>query len=563
MDGGCRPAGRRGRRPETLVLGGGMRGVFRRGPRRRAAPHRLGRLVPLAVALVLLLAAAGCTGGGQEQAGGEAGSSQGQVLSITLDGAKNREAELQVVAQYLKQVGIDAQVRVWEYQTLVAEAQKGTRQAYATDWGSATFTPVDLAVPKLETGGRGNYSFYSNPEVDALFKEAAAATDEAKALEAYKKAQAILYEDAPWIFGYYLDAIEAASARVKNWQPSMDSRINLHDVELEGGDTLVVGLRADRILSLDPAAYRDRDTETVIRNIYDGLVTRTPDGRVVPEIAESWEQPDPTTYVFKLRRGIKFHNGEDLTADDVVFTFQRILAEDGLDGQPSPRKGLVEPLESIEKVDDYTVRMKLANPSAAFVQLLVHTQIVPKDYVEEVGSAGLSAKPVGAGPFRFVEGSLDGQIVLERFDDYYGGSPDLPPVGPAKLQRVVFRMMPEPATRIAALQNGEVHIIQEVPPDLVAQLEKDPNVQVKVTQGTRLYMIELNNKVLTDPRVRQALNYAIDWDAILKELYKGHAHRVATALLPSGFGYDESLQPYPYDPEKAKQLLREAGYKVD
>ncbi|WP_242822446.1 ABC transporter substrate-binding protein [Thermaerobacter marianensis] len=517
----------------------------------------------MVLVLVLALIAAGCTAGRQEQAGGEAGSSEGKVLTLTLDGAKNREAELQVIAQYLKQVGIDAQVRVWEYQTLVAEAQKGTREAYATDWGSATFTPVDLAVPKLETGGRGNYSFYSNPEVDRLFKEAAATTDEAIALEAYKQAQQILYQDAPWIFGYYLDAIEAASAKVKNWQPSMDSRINLHDVELEGGDTLVVGLRADRILSLDPAAYRDRDTETVIRNIYDGLVTRTPDGRVVPEIAESWEQPDPTTYVFKLRRGIKFHNGEDLTADDVVYTFERILADDGLDGQPSPRKGLVEPLQSVEKIDDYTVRMKLANPSAAFLQLLVHTQIVPKDYVEEVGSAGLSQRPVGAGPFRFVEGTLDGQIVLERFDDYYGGSPDLPPVGPAKVKRVIFRMMPEPATRIAALQNGEVHIIQEVPPDLVAQLENDPDVQVKVTQGTRLYMIELNTQKLADPRVRQALNYAINWDELLQELYKGHAHRVATAMLPSGFGYDESLKPYPYDPAKAKQLLQEAGYKVD
>ncbi|HEY8394705.1 MAG TPA: ABC transporter substrate-binding protein, partial [Thermaerobacter sp.] len=345
-------------------------------------------------------------------------------------------------------------------------------------------------------------------------------------------------------------------------QPSMDSRINLHDVELEGGDTLVVGLRADRIVSLDPAAYRDRDTETVIRNIYDGLVTRTPDGQVVPEIAESWEQPDPTTYVFKLRRGVKFHNGEDLTADDVVFTFERILAEDGLDGQPSPRKGLVEPLQRVEKVDDYTVRMKLAQPSQAFLQLLVHTQIVPKDYVEKVGSAGLAEKPVGAGPFRFVSGTLDGEIVLERFDDYYGGSPQLPPVGPAKLKRVVFRMMPEPVTRIAALKAGEVHIIQEVPPDQVEQLQGDPNVQVKVTQGTRLYMIELNNKKLADPRVRQALNYAIDWDAILKELYRGHAHRVATALLPSGFGYNPELKPYPYDPDKARELLRQAGYAV-
>jgi len=126
----------------------------------------------------------------------------------------------------------------------------------------------------------------------------------------------------------------------------------------------------------------------------------------------------------------------------------------------------------------------------------------------------------------------------------------------------VFRMMPEPVTRIAALKAGEVHIIQEVPPDQVEQLQGDPGIQVKVTQGTRLYMIELNNQKLADPRVRQALNYAVDWDAILKELYRGHAHRVATALLPSGFGYNPDLKPYPYDPDKARELLRQAGYAV-
>ncbi len=219
-------------------------------------------------------------------------------------------------------------------------------------------------------------------------------------------------------------------------------------------------------------------------------------------------------------------------------------------------------MERVEALDDYTVRMTLRDPSPVFLQLLVHTQIVPKDYLTRVGLAGFVQHPVGAGPFKFVQGRLDGDIVLERFDDYYGGSPELPPVGPAPLRRVVFRMMPEPGTRIAALLAGEVHIIHEVPPDAVAQLERARGVQVQVAPGTRLYAIELNNRRLTDPRVRQALNYAIDWETILRELYRGYAHRVATALLPSGFGYDETLQPYPYDPDRARELLREAGYVV-
>lgn len=505
----------------------------------------------IAAAAVAAALAVGCAGGKSSGPGDQNG---GKILTITLDGAQGRQAELQAVAGYLKQIGVDAQVRVWEYNTLVEEAKAGSRDAYATDWGSSTFSPFDLAIPKLKTGDRGNYSHYSSAELDELFDLASTSVDEGEAKNAYFRAQEIIYQDAPWIFGYYRDTIEANSVKVKNWKPAVDGRINLHKVSLEGGDTLVVGLRADRILSLDPANYRDRETETVIRNMFDGLVTRTPEGEVKPELAESWETPDALTYVFHLRKGVTFHNGEPLTADDVVFTFNRILAPDGINGQPSPRQGLLGPLSSVEKVDDYTVKMNLSSPSPVFLQLLVHTQIIPEEYYNQVGFEGFSANPVGAGPFRFAGGSLDTEISLERYDDYWDGAPPL--------KKVVFRMMPEPASRIAALKAGEVHIIQEVAPDSTQLLEEDPNVQVQVAEGTRLYMIELNTQRISDPRVRQALNYAVNWDEILQELYGGYAHRVSTAMLPSGFGYHDGLTPYPYDPDKARELLKEAGYAV-
>lgn len=486
------------------------------------------------------------------QAGGSQGAGPAKVFGITLDGAKNREAELQAVAGYLKQIGIDAQVRTWEYNTLVEEAKASSRLAYATDWGSSTFSPFDLAIPKLKSKDRGNFSHYSNPELDTLFALASSTLDEVKAKDAYFKAQDLLKQDAPWIFGYYMDTIEAASSKVKNWRPSTDGRINLHKVSLEGGDTLVVGLRSDKLLSLDPANYRDRETETVIRNMFDGLVTRTPDGQVAPELATAWSTPDDKTFVFKLRDGVRFHNGDPLTADDVVFTFSRILAPDGMDGKPSPRQGLLGPLQKVEKVDPLTVKMSLSSPSPVFLQLLVHTQIIPETYYKQVGFAGFGQKPVGAGPFKFAGGTLNSQITLERFDGYWGSK--------APLAKAVFRMMPEPGTRIAALKAGEVQIIQEVPVDSEADLKKDAHLQVQVAQGTRLYEIELNCEKLTDPKVRQALNYAVNWDEIVRELYKGHARRVSTALLPSGIGYNKALEAYPYDPAKAKALLKEAGY---
>jgi peptide/nickel transport system substrate-binding protein len=189
------------------------------------------------------------------------------------------------------------------------------------------------------------------------------------------------------------------------------------------------------------------------------------------------------------------------------------------------------------------VRFVLARPFPVFLQALVHFQIVPKKYIQTVGDRTFAERPIGAGPFRYVAGRVDSQIVLERYEHYYGGAPDIPPVGPAPLRGVVFRMMPEPATRVAALKAGEVHIVEDLPVDLIPEVERDPKTVVKATQGTRVYGVELNNArpPFNDVKVRQALNYAVNWEAILKSVYQ---------------------QAYPYDAARARTLLREAGYAV-
>ncbi len=486
------------------------------------------------------------------------------VLSVIVDTTADRSDEAQAIAEYLRAVGVSAEVRVWEWSALKERILAGERQMYLTDWGSAYFDPFDLAVPKLKTADRGNYSFYSNPRFDAALDAALGMTsaDEEARRHAYFEAQDILREDAPWVFGYSLLETEAARADVLDWKPSMDSRINLHDVGLKRGDTIVVGMAADSILTLDPAAYRDRMTETVIRNMFDGLVTRTADGRVVCEIAESWTASSDTEYVFKIRRDVKFHNGDPLTADDVVFSFDRVIREGAMGGRTSPRKGLLGPLVGVEKIDGYTVRFKLSSPFSVFLQALVHVQIVPEGYLMSVGDNAFARSPVGCGPFRFVDGRLDDRIVMERFDDYYGGSPDLPPVGPARVKRAIFRMMPDPTVRAAALKTGEVSIIQTVPAHLAASLSRDGKLQVRSVEGTRVYCAEMNcaRPPFDDVRVRKAMNHAIDWDTILATIYAGGASRLATGFLPSGFGYNPDLPPYGYDPQKARALLAEAGY---
>lgn len=324
--------------------------------------------------------------------------------------------------------------------------------------------------------------------------------------------------------------------------------------------TIVVGL-AQSLVTLDPANHRDRASETVIRNMYDGLVTRKPDGTVVPEIAESWDNPEPKIWEFKIRDGVKFHDGSELTIEDVKFTFDRIIQEGAMEGETSPRKGLLEPVLEVEIVSDDTIRFILEEPWPILLAMLPHQQIVSKAHVEAVGS-DLAIKPMGTGPFKFVEGSIDERIVLERFDDYYGGSPDIPPVGPAPAKRVIFEIMPEVSTRVAAIQSGDVQIIHNIPPDMIATLEADPDVIVKTVDGTRMHMFEMNVNMapFDDVRVRQAMNHAIDVGAIVDSVLLGHATAVAGPLLPHGFAVNPAIKPYGYDPEKAKELLAEAGY---
>ena len=326
-------------------------------------------------------------------------------------------------------------------------------------------------------------------------------------------------------------------------------------------DTIVVGLYQD-VLSLDPANHRNRTSETVIRNMFDGLVTRGPDMKIVPEIAESWNWIDDKTCEFKIREGITFHNGEALTAEDVEYTFNRIINEGGMDGESSPRKGLLGPLESVEMVDEYKVVFNLSEPWTVLLKMLPHQQIVPKDYLEEVGSEEFRKHPIGAGPFKFVEGKLNERIVLERFEEYYGGSPDLPPVGVAPLKTVIFEILPEGSTRVAALLSGECDIIQNVPSVDIPRIEKNSNCTIKYSKGTRANYLEMNitKSPLDNIKVRKAIAHAFNRELLIEMLYNGEGSVFAGPLFPYEEMSDASLTPYEYDPELSKSLLEEAGY---
>jgi peptide/nickel transport system substrate-binding protein len=228
----------------------------------------------------------------------------------------------------------------------------------------------------------------------------------------------------------------------------------------------------------------------------------------------------------------------------------------------SPRKGLIAPLESIEKTGDYTVVMHFSAAWPPALQMLVHQQIVPKHYLEEVGTEGFVANPIGTGPFKFVSAKGLDEIVMERFDDYYGGAPDLEPVGPACVRQAVFKVIPEASTRVAALLAGEVDIIQTVPAELVDTLAQTPGIQVQGAAGTQPKWMEMNVNAppFDDVQVRQAMNYAVDKDLIIEAIYGGRAVALPGPLSPYNNFVNKSLSPYAYDPDEALALLADAGW---
>jgi peptide/nickel transport system substrate-binding protein len=328
-----------------------------------------------------------------------------------------------------------------------------------------------------------------------------------------------------------------------------------------GAADIRVGFSLDA-LTLDPGNHRNRETETILRNMYDGLLTRDSKMKVVPELASSWTQVDTTTYEFKLRQGVKFHTGGEMTAEDVKFTFDRLIQKNRIDGKSSPRAGLLGPLKDVQIVDKYTVRLIMSAPWAILPAMLPFQEIVSKSFVEKVGDKGMATQADGTGPFKLLEWRKGDAIIMERFAGYYGGSPAIPPVGPAKADRVIFKVIPENSSRIAALLAGDVEIATEVPVHMMKQIEANKSTKVVKVNGTRSFFVALNNTKppFDNVLVRRAANHALDKRLIIDRILQKTATPINGVLSPDAFGFDATLPAYEYDVAKAKKLLAQAGF---
>lgn len=307
--------------------------------------------------------------------------------------------------------------------------------------------------------------------------------------------------------------------------------------------------------SMDPYVSATSGTVTAVNHIFDNLVQRDPlTMEIVPALATSWEITDDSVYEFSLREGVRFHNGDPFTAQDVVFSFAR-MREPGFEAMGNYVRPLID---RVEALDDHTVRITLVAPYAPFLNRLPTFYIVPAAYTSTVGDEAFAEAPIGTGPYRFVEWVHGNHWTFEAFSEHWAGAP--------AVERVTFRPIPEASTRIAALLSGAVDIIEQVNLPDVPRLEADPGVRVEAVNDNRIYFYAFQSRrpPFDDPQVRRALSYAVDWDEILG-IFDGYAFRVPLPGLPTDFGYAdyiEDLQPLlpTYDPEMARALLAEAGY---
>jgi peptide/nickel transport system substrate-binding protein len=311
-------------------------------------------------------------------------------------------------------------------------------------------------------------------------------------------------------------------------------------------DIITIAVRAAPN-NLDPRLANDETTARIGQLVLNGLMELDDNMRARPKLAERLEQTSPTTYLAHLRRGVKFHDGHELTSRDVVYSYRRLIDPEFT----SPYKSAFRPLASVDAVDDYTVLFTVKEPFAAFPAQLVEPGIVP-----DGAGAEMSTAPVGTGPYRFRRYVVDDRVEFAAFEDYYEGAP--------ANAGVVMKIVPDDTMRGLELRKGTVDItINDMAPDIIHQLAKSGEFRLKTSPGLDFFYVGFNvqDSVLRDRRVRHAIGYAIDRRAIIEYMRRGLA-RPATGLLTSlSWAYEPDVFQFVHDPARARQLLDEAGYR--
>ena len=301
--------------------------------------------------------------------------------------------------------------------------------------------------------------------------------------------------------------------------------------------------------NLDPRIGVDAYSERMSPLLFNSLVRKDENSAIIPDLAESWDIPDSTTYIFYLREGVRFHDGRELTAADVVYTVRSIL-----DGTVQTAKvGTYRLVDVVEALDPYTVRFKLSEPYAPFLWNLIPEAI---GIVPDGAGPDFVDHPIGTGPFVFDHYIRDGEIVLRANDDYFGEPPSL--------DAVRFKIVPDAVVRALELRKGTVDIaLNMLPADMVEALRSEPHLEVLNSEGSNYQYLTFNleDPLFRDIRVRRAIAHAVDREGIVKYLWRNQARLADSVLPPENWAYSSDVTRYPYDPELARSILEEAGYQ--
>ncbi|QED46326.1 ABC transporter substrate-binding protein [Cytobacillus dafuensis] len=356
------------------------------------------------------------------------------------------------------------------------------------------------------------------------------------------------------IFTLVLSACSSGGSSEKAGSDTSKENSKEENPVKDRGNEIIVGVSAEP-QNWDPIDTFLLDWSTIATSVFEGLVDRTLDLELQPGLAESWEYLDDSTLQFKLRQGVTFHNGEPFNAEAVKFTFDRLL---GPEGQKGPQYSNYNTIDKVEIVDEYTVNFKLNAKDPVLLTKLAGygAVIVPPNYIKENGDDHFNNNPVGTGPFKMTGYKRDQEIVLEKNPNYWKE-------GLPKLDKVTFKVIPEASTRLAELQTGKIDIMKRVEVAQAKTIKDTSFLELKEIGSPTVFAIRFDTakKPLDNKLVRQAINYAIDKDAIIKEILGGYGYPISTFQSELSFGNNPNLKPYSYDPEKAKELLNEAGVK--
>lgn len=328
------------------------------------------------------------------------------------------------------------------------------------------------------------------------------------------------------------------------------------------GDELTIGFQGGAV-TLDPHMRAETTTISWQLHTYESLTYLERDGSISPKLATEWENVDENTWLVTLREGIQWQDGSDFTAEDAAYSLERALNH-----PESEMKQYITAISDVEVVDPLTIRINTSAPDPLMPLHLSQVRIVNQAFTEEVGDNGMTSQAMGTGPYRVVSYSNEDNLVLERFEDYWGDAPSF--------DRVRLVNIPNGSTRIAALLSGEVDVAEKILPQDFPRLERDENVYITQIPGNRVIYLTMDFSCsencpgsnlegganpFTDPLVRRAVYHAIDIDTIIERIMGGAAAPATQFIAPATTYYDENIERYSYDPEEAQRLLAEAGYE--